>query len=81
MEIYEIIENNKVEILNNLFEWAETFDWELDEDGERVLDSYDFVFGLAEKLDKNICSYKDYVDILFHIEQINYLETKITLIF
>ena len=79
MEISEIIEQNKVIILDNLFEWAETFDWELDEDGERVLDSYDFVFGLAEKLDKNNCSYKDYEDILFHIEQINYLETKIIL--
>jgi hypothetical protein len=78
MEISEIIKKNKVEILNDLFEWAETFDWELDEEGERILDSYNFVFGLAEKLDKNICSYKNYVDILFHIEQINYLETKIT---
>ena len=33
MEISEIIEKNKVQILNNLFEWAETFDWEIDEDG------------------------------------------------
>ena len=79
MEISEIIEQNKVIILDNLFEWAETFDWELDEDGERVLDSYDFVFGLAEKLDKNNCSYKDYEDILFHIEQMNYFESKIIL--
>lgn len=79
MEICEIIEQNKVIILDNLFERAETFDWEIDEDGERVLDSYDFVFGLVEKLDKNNCIYKDYEDMLFHIKQINYFEFKIIL--
>ena len=79
MNIIEKIEANKKQILPELYEWAETFDWELDEDGERTIEPYNSVWGLAERLDKKICNKKDYEDILFHIEQINYNETRIKL--
>ncbi len=79
MDIIEKIYANRKQIIPELYEWAETFDWELDEDGERTLEPYNYVFGLAKKLDKNICTNKDYEDILFHIEQINYNEIKIKL--
>ncbi len=75
----EIIKKNKEHILEHLYEWAETFDWELDEDGERTSEPYDFVFGLAEKLEQGTCSEKDYEEIYFHIGQINHDETKILL--
>lgn len=79
MNIIEKIEANKQQILPELYEWAETFDWKLDEDGERTLVPYNYVFRLAERLDKNICNKKDYEDILFQIGQINYNETRIKL--
>lgn len=79
MNIIEKIEANKKRILPELYEWAETFDWELDEDGERTLAPYNYVWELAERLDKKICKKKDYEDILFHIEQINYNESRIKL--
>ena len=31
MNISDLIESNKEKIIPELFEWAETFDWELDE--------------------------------------------------
>jgi len=42
-----------------------------------MFESYNYVFSLAEKLKKNQCSYKDYDDIIFHIDQINYNTKKI----
>lgn len=73
----EKIKNNKENIVHGLYEWAETFDMELDEEGEKTNKSYDYVWGLAERLENNECSEKDYEDILFHIYQINYDEIKI----
>ncbi len=71
------IQKNKEMISKQLYEWAETFDSEVDENGEKSLENYDFVFDLAERLEKNICDEKDYDDINFHIWQINYNEEKI----
>lgn len=79
MSIQEIIEKSKREILPELYEWAETFDWELDEDGEKTMEPYNEVFSLAERLEKGQSTEKDYLDILFHIEQINHNEIKIVL--
>ncbi|MBI2259206.1 MAG: hypothetical protein HYU67_09960 [Flavobacteriia bacterium] len=79
MNIKILIESNKEKILPELFEWAETFDWELDEDGERSDVAYNEVFGLAERFKNNLCNKNDYKNIFFHIEQINYNEIKIQL--
>jgi hypothetical protein len=79
MNIIEKIEQNRNKILPELYEWAETFDWELDEDSERTNEPYIEVFELAQRLEKGQCDYNDYKNILFHIEQINYNEIKIQL--
>lgn len=79
MKIIEKIEQNRNQILPELYEWAETFDWELDEDGERTKEHYIEVFDLAQRLEKGQCDNNDYKNILFHIEQINYNEIKIQL--
>lgn len=79
MNIVEKINNKKELIVSELYEWAGTFEYELDEDGEKTLDSYNFVYDLAEKLENNVCNEEDYVNIEFHIEQINYNENKIKL--
>lgn len=76
----QVIIKNKIRIIQELYEWAETFNWELDEEGERSLKNYDTVFNLVQKLENNLCSESDYIDILFHIKQINYNETRIKLI-
>jgi len=73
------IETNKNQILPILYEWAETFEWELDDDGERTHESYNIVFELAERLENNVCSISDYKEIEFHISQINYNEEQIKL--
>lgn len=72
MNIIEKINRKKDFIATELYQWAETFEYELDEDGEKTLDSYNFVYNLAEKLENNVCSQEDYKNIEFHIEQINY---------
>lgn len=79
MKIIEILDLNKKQILPALFEWAETFDFELDEEGEKTLESYNQVFDLAVRFEKGECSLTDYQNILFHIQQINYNEVKIRL--
>lgn len=79
MNISELIESNKAKIIPELFEWAETFDWELDEDGEKTLEPYTNVLSLVQRLELGKCSLDDYKNILFHIEQINYNEIKIQL--
>ena len=77
MNISELIENNKEKIIPKLFEWAETFDWELDEDRERTFEPYFEVFRLVQRLESGQCNADDYKNIMFHIEQINYNEIKI----
>jgi hypothetical protein len=59
-------------LVEELYNWATTFDWEYDDEGERTTASLDYVWNLAEKLENNLCDEKDYRDILFHIYQINY---------
>jgi hypothetical protein len=79
MNISELIESNKEKIIPELYEWAETFDWELDEEGEKTDKPYLEVYTLAQRLENSNCSKDDYKNILFHIEQINYNEIKIQL--
>ncbi len=78
-DIIKLVESNKEKILPELYEWAETFDWDLDEDGEKTLKSYNEVFSLVQRLEMGQCSKDDYENILFHIEQINYNEIKVHL--
>lgn len=79
MNISESIESNKEKIIPELFEWAETFDWELDEDGEKTLEPYTNVLSLVQRLVMGKCTIDDYKNIIFHLEQINYNEIKIQL--
>ncbi len=79
MNIIKKINNKRNYIATELYEWAETFIGELDEEGEKTLESYNFVFDLAERLENNSCDEKDYENIIFHIDQINYNEIKITI--
>lgn len=77
MNMSELIESNKEKILPELYEWAETFDWELDEEGEKSDKPYLEVFTLAQRLENGTCSPDDFKNIMFHVEQINYNEIKI----
>ena len=77
--IKERLESKKEEILPILYGWAETFDWELDENGEKTTKVYDFVFDLMQKFENDQCNEEDYKNILFHIWQINYDEIQIVL--
>lgn len=79
MKIIEKIELNRNQIIPVLYEWAETFDWEVDEDGEKTYEPYFEVFSLVQRFENGECNNKDYMRILFHIEQINYNEIKIQL--
>lgn len=74
-----ILLKNKDKIIQDLFEWAETFIGEVDEDREETTESYNYVFDLFERFDKAKHTEKDLEEILFHIEQINYNEEKIIL--
>jgi hypothetical protein len=79
MSIHDLVEINKAKILTELFEWAETFEWELDADSERTLEPYNEVFSLAKKLELGKCTQEDFKNIIFHIEQINYNYQRIKL--
>jgi hypothetical protein len=48
----EILLKNKDTIIQNLFEWTETFTGEVDEDGEETKESYNHVFDLLERFEK-----------------------------
>ncbi|UPQ80245.1 MULTISPECIES: hypothetical protein [Flavobacterium] len=88
MNLREKIDKKRDEIISELYDWAETFNPESilyntnaieEEDELEMLDSYNSVCELVNKLEKNECSEKDYEDILFHIEQINHNEKIIKL--
>lgn len=79
MTIIEKLDRNKKQILPELYEWAETFEWEEDEEGEKTKVPYDIVFDLVQRFENGQCNKDDYDNILFHIDQINYNEEKIVL--
>lgn len=79
MKIIDKINKNKELVVTELYQWAETFIGEMDDEGEETMQSYDYVFDLAERLEKNEFNDKDYQDIIFHIEQINHNEIVIKL--
>ena len=79
MKIIEKIKQNRNQIILELNEWAETFNPEniiynknsnKDDDKIEMYNDYEFVLSLINRFKNNQCSDKDYVDILFHIEQI-----------
>lgn len=78
-DFIKFVNSNKELIVGELYKWAETFDWELDEEGEKTDISYYTVHSLAERLVKGECSAEDYINIEFHISQINYNEIIIDL--
>lgn len=65
---------HKEQISEELYLWARTFDDELDEEGEPTSKGFDLIASLAERLENNRCRGDDYLNILFHIWQINYDE-------
>ena len=73
------VQKYKKKIASELYSWASTFDCEIDDEGEPCTKAYDFISGLAERLENEKCSERDYKEILFHIWQINYDEIKIRL--
>lgn len=79
MNIIKKIEQNREQILPELYEWAETFDLEFDEDGEKTMEPYNEIFSLASRLQNGECNENDFKNILFHIQQINYQKVKIQL--
>lgn len=66
-------------VVEELFEWAESFLDEKDWEGEQTLEPYKSIFNLAERLKYGKCSIEDYLNIEFHIWQINYNELRIKL--
>lgn len=79
MNLIEKINSQRSLIVAELYEWAETFIGEKDDEGEPTLESYNTVFDLAKRLENNKSSKADYINIEFHIYQINYNEQKIKL--
>lgn len=88
MNIIDKINNKKDLIISELYQWSETFNpeniiynvYNISEDEEiEMYQSYNAVKSLTEKLEKNDCNEKDYENIIFHIDQINYNKTIIKL--
>lgn len=85
MSNQELIESNKEQIIQELYEWAETFNPDnviyntLLEEENDLLNSYQYVCNLANRLANQQCTSNDYDDIYFHIQQINYNEVIIQL--
>lgn len=85
MSNQELIERNKEQIIQELYEWAETFNPDnviyntLLEEENDLLNSYQYVCNLANRLANQQCTSNDYDDIYFHIQQINYNEVIIQL--
>ncbi len=73
-DFVKFVHENKDLIVRELDDWAKTFEYELDEDGEKTDVSFDKVHSLAERLEEGICTDEDYTNIEFHIFQINYDE-------
>ncbi len=71
-------------VINELESWAFTFNPEMEKsyyegtkEYEENVGGYDIVHSLAVRLKRNKCTKEDYENILFHIWQINYSETRI----
>ena len=88
MNIIDKINNKKDLIISELYQWSETFNpeniiynvYNISEDEEiEMYKSYNAEKTLAEKLEQNDCNEKDYENIIFHIDQINYNKTIIKL--
>ena len=77
MKYVKEIEKYKNVIVEELYNWAITFYYGHNIDGEEVDEGYDMVYSLAMRLENNKCTKEDYENILFHIWQINYNETRI----
>lgn len=77
LNIRKSIEANRQKIVDELYEWARTFEDELDDEGEPTDEPYNEVFSLANRLENNHCNIEDYKNIMFHIWQINYNEERI----
>ncbi len=69
------------QIVEELHNWASTFYNELDDECQPTSKGFDEITSLAERLEKNVCSNKDYLNILFHIWQINHDEERERIIF
>lgn len=76
-EFKQFVADNKNLISEALVSWASTFNNEVDSDGELDSEGYDLIVALAERVLSGTCTEEDYVEITFHIFQINYDEVTI----
>jgi hypothetical protein len=73
-DFIRFVQINKEQIVAELYNWARTFEFELDEEDEPTRVPFATVRNLAKRLEKNLCTLEDYKKIEFHIYQINYDE-------
>lgn len=64
-----MLEPYKEWVIYELSGWAETFEDDRDKEGEPTKGT-DIIIKLADKLERNTCSKKDYEEILFHLWQL-----------
>ncbi len=74
IDIKKFVNENKAKITEVLYDWAYTFQEEVDEDGEPIDEPFNTVFSLVERLKNDKLTAEDYKEIEFHIFQINYDE-------
>lgn len=79
MNIISKILKNRDLIVEELNWWAITFMDELDDENMPSLEAYQSICDLADRLENNNYTNNDIQEIIFHIEQINYLEEKVIL--
>jgi hypothetical protein len=78
MSLKELIETNRKKLYRSFMTGSILFLENFDDD-EPTTHAYDYVFGLAKKLEKRKCKKNTIKNIFFHIEQINYDEIIIAL--
>lgn len=88
MKNSDLVLQNRFKILPELINWVETFNPEeiiynknrIEEtEQDEIYKSGEIMLNLVKRLENNECSEKDFEDILFHLEQINFDEPKIIL--
>ena len=80
VEIAEL-NSQREQIVKELYFWARTFEDELDEEGEPTSEGFDTVTDLADRFENHRCVGEDYLNILFHIWQINQEEDSVRITF
>lgn len=67
----ETLQANKTVIIPQLYEWLETFRDEVDDEGEPTDEPWNTIQALIERFENDACTDEDFIEIDFHISQIN----------